>query len=187
MWIPEHHADAVRLATLDGSADVIGTDHSPHTRAEKEIGWKDMFAAPGGSPIIQHYLSLFLTEINAGGDFTLERVVELCSTNPAKLVNVYPRKGAIAVGSDADLVVVNMDKELVIRAEDSYYKCGWTNLEGRRVKGIPTMTVLRGKVIMEDGIVTGEQGYGEPITPPGPVIDTTNRTSKWVAAGGDVR
>jgi dihydroorotase len=166
MWIPEDHAAAVRQAVLDGTADVIGTDHSPHTIDEKEIGWTDMFAAPGGSPIIQHYLSLFLTEVNQGGGITLERVVELCSSAPAKLLDLYPRKGAIAVGSDADLVVIDMDREMVIRAAETYYKCGWTNLEGRAVKGVPIMTVLRGRIVAEDGVVVGQPGYGELVTPP---------------------
>ena len=177
MWIPSDHAAAVRQATIDGVADVIGTDHSPHTREEKEIGWTDMYAAPGGSPIVQHYLSLFLTEVNAGGGFTLERVVELCSSAPARLLDLYPRKGAIAVGSDADLVVVDMERENVIRAAETYYKCGWTNLEGRSVKGIPVMTVLRGRVIFEDGVVTGEEGYGELVTPPTDDLDPPIETS----------
>ncbi|NJD27385.1 MAG: amidohydrolase family protein [Chloroflexi bacterium] len=171
MWIPDHHAAAIREATLNGIADVIGTDHSPHTLAEKEQGWTDMYATPGGSPIIQHYLSLFLTEVNRGA-FTLERVVELCSTAPAKLLDLYPRKGAITPGADADLVVIDMDREMVIRAAESYYKCGWTNLEGRAVKGVPVMTVLRGRVIFEDGEVTAEPGYGQLVRPKGgPEVD----------------
>jgi dihydroorotase-like cyclic amidohydrolase len=143
----------------------MGTDHSPHTRAEKELGWTDMFAAPGGSPIIQHYLSLLLTEVNEGRGIGLERVVELCSSAPAKLLDLYPQKGAIAVGSDADLVVLDMDKEMVVRATESYYKCGWTSLEGRAVKGVPVMTILRGRLIAEDGKVTAAPGYGELVSP----------------------
>lgn len=164
MWIPDHHAAAVKEATLDGLVDVIGTDHSPHTLSEKERGWSDMFGAPGGSPIIQHYLSLFLTEVN-NGTFSMEQVVELTSSGPAKLLDLYPTKGAISPGSDADFVVIDMDRETVIRAAESYYKCGWTNLEGRKTKGLPIMTVLRGRVILEGGIVTGEPGYGEVVKP----------------------
>jgi dihydroorotase len=164
MWIPDHHAAALWDATRNGIADVIGTDHSPHTLSEKELGWTDMYATPGGSPIIQHYLSLFLTEVNAGS-LTLERVVELCSSAPARLLDLYPTKGAIAPGTDADFVILDMDREMVIKAAESYYKCGWTNLEGRHVKGVPMTTVLRGRVIFEDGIVTGEPGYGQQVTP----------------------
>jgi dihydroorotase-like cyclic amidohydrolase len=164
MWIPDHHAAAVWEATLNGVADVIGTDHSPHTQSEKERGWTDMFATPGGSPIIEHYLSLFLTEVNRGR-ISLERVVELCSVAPAKLLDLYPTKGAITPGADADFVILDMDREVVIRAADSHYKCGWTNLEGRAVKGVPKVTVLRGRVIFEDGTVTAAPGFGEPVRP----------------------
>ena len=165
MWVPDDHAEAVRRATVDGTIDVVGTDHAPHTREEKEIGWTDMFAAPGGSPMIQHYLSLLLTDLNAGR-IGLDRVVELCSTAPARLVNLYPRKGAIAAGSDADLIVVDMEREAVIRAADSYHKCGWSNLEGRAVIGLPVMTILRGRVVAENGVVLAEPGSGEPVTAP---------------------
>lgn len=159
MWVPEDHAAAVRQALLDGTADVIGTDHAPHTREEKEVGWTDMYAAPGGSPMVQHYLSLLLTDVNAG-KLALERVVELCSTNPAKLVGLYPRKGVIAPGSDADLVVVDLRRRETITAARGYSKCGWTPLEGREVQGVPVMTILRGQVIAENGEVFAEPGNG---------------------------
>ncbi|MDO8485547.1 MAG: dihydroorotase family protein [Candidatus Limnocylindrales bacterium] len=163
MWVPDDHAAALRRATEDGLIDVIATDHAPHTREEKEIGWRDMYAAPGGSPMIQHYLSLLLSEVNAGR-LGLERVIELCTSNPAKLVNLYPRKGAIAPGSDADLVVVDLSREAVISAATSYHKCGWTNLEGRAVTGLPVMTILRGQVIAEDGVVHAPPGTGQPVS-----------------------
>jgi dihydroorotase len=163
-WIPDHHAKALwETVTDDEAGIVIGTDHSPHTLEEKQIGWTDMFAAPGGSPIIQHYLSLFLTAVNEGR-ISLERVVEMTSTAPARLVDLYPRKGAIAVGSDADIVAVDLDREHTITAENSLYKCGWTPLEGRTVKGVPVLTVLRGRVIFENDQVVGEQGYGQQVT-----------------------
>ena len=124
-----------------------------------------MYAAPGGSPMIQHYLSLLLSEVNAGR-LRLERVIELCTSAPAKLVNLYPRKGAIAPGSDADLVVVDLARDAVISAATSYHKCGWTNLEGRAVTGMPIMTILRGQVIAEEGDVHARPGTGLPVTPP---------------------
>jgi dihydroorotase len=165
LWVPDEHAAALWQATIDGPVDVVGTDHAPHTRAEKEVGWQDMYAAPGGSPMIQHYLSLLLDQVNAGR-LTLERVVELCSTAPARLVGLYPRKGAIAPDSDADLVIVDLEREAVITAATSYSKCGWTNLEGRAVRGMPVITILRGRVIAEDGQVSGEPGGGRPVTRP---------------------
>ena len=164
MWVPDDHAAAVRAATVDGTIDVVGTDHAPHTRAEKEVGWTDMFATPGGSPMIEHFLSLLLTDV-AAGRITLDRVVELTSTAPARLVNLYPRKGAIAAGSDADLVIVDPDRVAVIRAADGHSKCGWSNLEGREVTGVPVATILRGTVIARDGAILVEPGFGKPVTP----------------------
>jgi dihydroorotase (multifunctional complex type) len=165
MWVPEAHAEALRRATADGTVDVIGTDHAPHTRAEKETGWQDMYATPGGSPMVEHYLALLLTEVDAGR-LTLERVVELCAAGPARLVGLYPRKGAIAPGSDADLVLVDPARRSVIRAEDSHSKCGWTNLEGREVVGLPVMTILRGQVVADEGRILVEPGFGRPVTLP---------------------
>jgi dihydroorotase len=166
-WVPDADAAATREAVLDGMVDVIGTDHAPHTHDEKEIGWTNMYACPGGSgPKVQEVLSFFLTEVNEG-KISLERVVDLLSTNPAKLVNLYPRKGVIAPGSDADLVVVDVHKRDTITAARSYSKCGWSAFEGREVQGVPTMTILRGRVIMENGEVFAEPGSGKFQTPIG--------------------
>ena len=168
IWIPDHHAAATWKEVVDGTVDVVGTDHAPHTKEEKEVGWTDMYKAPGGMPMVQNYLSLFLTEVNAGR-ISLERVVDLCATRPAQLVGLYPKKGAIAPGSDADFVVLDMDRRETITAARSYYKCGWTPLEGREVHGLPVMTILRGRIIMEDGEVTAEPGSGRhqlPLTTP---------------------
>jgi dihydroorotase len=159
MWVPDDHAAAVWQSVVDGSADVIATDHSPHTIEEKEVGWTDMYKCPGGSPTIQHYLSLLLTEC-AAGRLSLERVVDLCSTNPARLVGIYPRKGTIAVGADADFAVLDLERTAEITAKTSYYKCGWTPFEGRQVTGLPVKTIVRGKLVMDDGRILTERGSG---------------------------
>jgi dihydroorotase len=161
-WVPDHDSEAMWQALVDGTVDVIGSDHGPHTREEKELGWEDMYKAPGGAPFIQHYLTLLLTEVNKGR-LTLERVTELCSTNPARLMGIYPRKGRIARGSDADLVVVEMNHREVLRASESLYRCGWMPVEGYEITARPHMTILRGHVIMEDGVVTADAGSGKLV------------------------
>jgi dihydroorotase-like cyclic amidohydrolase len=118
-----------------------------------------MYAAPGGSPIVQHYLSLLLTQVNAGR-IGLERIVDLCATRPAQLVGLYPRKGTIQVGADADLVVVDLERRDTITAARSYSKCGWTAFEGHPVHGMPVMTILRGSVIAEENEVFAAPGSG---------------------------
>jgi dihydroorotase len=100
-----------------------------------------------------------LTEVNKSR-LTLDRVVELCCYNPAKLTGYLGIKGVIQVGADADLVVLDMDDEDVLHADQSHYRCGWMPSEDFPVKGKPTLTVLRGNVIMENGEVTAEAGSG---------------------------
>ena len=159
-WIPTPHAEATWEAVLDGTADVIGSDHTPHAREEKEGGWEDMFATPGGSPTIQHYLSLLLTEV-ARGRLTIERVVELCATAPAALIGLGGVKGEIAVGADADLVAIDLERTAAIREDEVLSKCGWTILDGREVTGVPVLTMLRGAVVARDGRVVTEEGTGQ--------------------------
>jgi dihydroorotase len=163
-WVPEEDNPAMWGAVVDGTIDVIGSDHGPHTKEEKEVGWTDMYTAPGGSPMIEQYLRLMLTEVNKGR-LTLERVVEMCSSNPAKLTGYYGRKGAIQTGADADLVILDMDHEETLHASHSHYRCGWMPSEDFETKGRPVTTILRGKVIMQDGNVTAEQGSGQLLRP----------------------
>jgi dihydroorotase len=163
-WVPEDDNPHMWKAIQDGTIDVVGSDHGPHTREEKEVGWEDMYTAPGGSPMIEQYLRLMLTEVNKG-TLTLERVVELCCSSPAKLTGFYGRKGAIMPGADADLVVLDMDHEEVLHAEHSHYRCGWMSSEDLPSKGRPATTILRGRVIMQDGNVTAEKGSGQLLRP----------------------
>ena len=153
-------------AIVDGTIDVVGSDHGAHTKKEKEVGWTDMYTAPGGSPFIEHYLRMLLTQVNQGR-LPLERVVELCCRNPAKLTGYYPRKGSISIGADADLVVLDMAHEEVLHAANSHYRCGWMSAEGLSSKGRPVMTLRRGQVIMRDGQVTAKAGSGRVLTPTG--------------------
>jgi dihydroorotase (multifunctional complex type) len=163
-WVPEEDNPSMWDAVVDGTIDVIGSDHGPHTKEEKEVGWTDMYTAPGGSPMIEQYLRLLLTEVHKGR-LTLERVVELCAHAPARLTGYYGRKGAILPGADADLVVLDMDHEEVLHASHSHYMCGWMPSEDFNTKGRPQMTILRGRVIMEDGNVTADAGSGKLLRP----------------------
>jgi dihydroorotase (multifunctional complex type) len=163
-WVPEEHAEALWAGIKDGTVDVVGTDHAPHTKEEKDIGWKDMWQSPGGEPQIQDYLRLFLTEVNRGR-ITLDQVVRITSYNPARIFGVYPRKGVIQAGSDADLVIVDLNKEETIRNDSTYTKVGWTPYDGRKVKGVPVLTMVRGKIVMENGNVLGKPGDGGFVPP----------------------
>jgi dihydroorotase len=163
-WTGPDATEPLWEAVLDGTIDVIGTDHAPHTRQEKEIGWTDMWKAHGGVPQIQETLSLFLTEVNRGR-ISLERVVEVISTGPAKVFGLYPKKGVIQVGADADLVVVDLEQKHTFSQAEVLSKCGWTAFEGREVQGVPLHTLVRGTFVMRDRQVVGEPGYGAQAKP----------------------
>ena len=158
-FVAPHHADAVYDGFRDGTVDIMATDHAPHLREEKEPGWTDGWKAHTGTPSTQFYLSLLLTDV-AAGKLTFERVADATATRPAKLFGLYPRKGAIRVGADADLVLVDAAERHTISDADVLSKCGWTPYAGREVLGVPRYTFLRGAPILDDGKVAVRPGYG---------------------------
>lgn len=158
-YVPEHHTPHLWQALNDGTIDIIGTDHAPHTREEKEIGWTDGWKAHTGTPSAQHYLSLMLTA--ASEDLIpLRRVVTSTSTQPAEIFQM-PRKGRIAPGADADLVLVNLDAQHVISDDEVLSKNGWTPYAGVEVRGVPVRTIVRGRTVYADGEVVGAPGFGQ--------------------------
>lgn len=143
----------------NGVSDIWVLEHAPHTSDEVEPGWQDMFSVPLGGTGAQEFVSVALTQVNAG-KLTLNKFVELCSENPAKLFNMYPRKGSVDVGSDADITIVDMNKSQVLRDEDMVSRVGYTSWEGFEAKGMPVYTFVRGEMIMKDGNVVGKEGFG---------------------------
>jgi dihydroorotase len=163
-YVPPAGSAAVYAGLIDGTVDMIGTDHAPHLREEKEIGWTDGWKAQTGTPSLQFYLSLLLTDVNAG-KISLERAAYITATAPAKAVDLYPSKGAINVGADADIVLVDLTRRQTISDTDVLSKCGWTPYAGREVVGVPVSTILRGSFVFEEGVVTGLPGAGRQATP----------------------
>jgi dihydroorotase len=159
-FVAPHHSDAVYEGFRDGTVDIMATDHAPHLREEKEPGWKDGWKAHTGTPSEQFYLSLLLTDVN-DGKIGLERVADATATRPAKLFGLYPRKGAIRVGADADVVLVDLAQRRTIRDEDVLSKCGWTPYAGREVRGAARYTFLRGQAIYDDGTISVREGFGK--------------------------
>lgn len=156
--------DEERMAEIwrslnDGTIDNISTDHAPHTLDEIAVADQNAWEANLGSPQLEWLYSLILTDVSEGRH-SLARAVALLCENPAKLIGVWPAKGALLPGSDADLVLVDLDEEFEVTEKDIYTKVGWTAYEGRRLKGKITLTMLRGQVIATEGKVIGEPGYG---------------------------
>lgn len=153
-------------ALIDGTIDVIGSDHAPHLPAEVARGDENAFDSVGeGMAILEYMLSLYLTEISGHGPLHLHRLIELLSTNAAKAIGVYPRKGTILPGSDADLTLIDLKAERTISAERLYTKCAYTPYEGRKVIGAPVVTIVRGQVVMKHGEVVDTPGCGQFIAP----------------------
>jgi dihydroorotase len=162
-YVPEKNTDPLWAALADGTIDLISTDHAPHTREEKEPGWTDGWKAHTGTPSTQFYVPLVL-DAARNGRVTLERAVELVSTAPARTFGLE-RKGRLEVGCDADVAVVDLDAELEIRDEIVLSKIGWTPYAGRRVHGVIDTTVVRGRIVYENGSVVGERGWGRQAKP----------------------
>lgn len=161
-WTPirtEKDSEALWSALNDGTVNVIASDHATHTREEKEKGLENIWKSPPGLPAIESMLPLLLTAVNSG-KLGLERLFECASTNPAKVMGLYPRKGTLKVGSDADMVVIDMKRESTIRGIDAKAKTHWTPYEGWKTMGAVYATYVRGLETYIDGEIVGEPGQG---------------------------
>jgi dihydroorotase-like cyclic amidohydrolase len=132
----------------------MSTDHAPSTLEQKRAGdiWNVHFGLPG----LDSTMALLL-DAAARGHLTYEDVARVYSEVPAKTYGLWPRKGRLAVGADADLVMVDPGAERVLRNEDVLSKAGWTPFDGRRVKGRPVRTYLRGTLVAENRKPFGER------------------------------
>ena len=155
-------------AVNDGTIDFIGTDHAPHGRKDYDalLGEKDENYTPPslGYALLEWYGHMLLNKVNTGR-LTLEKLVEITSVNGAKIFGFYPRKGSNLPGTDADFTICDLNKEWTVSSERVYTKSGLSGYHGRRLKGQVTCTVVRGRVVMEQGVVVGEPGWGRFITP----------------------
>src|SRR6201997_273429 len=141
---------------------VVSTDHCPFCfKEQKELGKDDFTKIPNGGPGVEHRMSLIFSAGVAKGRFSVNRFVELVSPTPAKLFGLYPRKGTIAIGSDADLVIFDPNAEHVISAKTHHMRVDYSMFEGIRVKGVAKVVLSRGRVLIENGKFTGRPGAGE--------------------------
>lgn len=125
------------------------------------MGIGDFTKIPNGGPGVEHRMSLIYSGGVAGGRFNVNRFVELVSTTPAKLFGLYPRKGTIAVGSDADLVIFDPNRKHTISAKSHHMRVDYSMFEGIEVTGMPDVVLSRGRVIVENEKFLGRPGAGE--------------------------
>ena len=140
---------------------VVSTDHCPFCMKEKKLGLDDFTKIPNGGPGVEHRMSLIYNGGVVGGKIGLNRFVELTSTSAAKLFGLFPRKGTIAVGSDADIVIFDPDEEMTITAAAHHMNVDYSAYEGMNVKGVTKTVLSRGRVVIDDGKYVGKPGDGQ--------------------------
>jgi dihydroorotase len=151
------HRDALWAAVREGLIDVVGSDHAPHTRAEKDKTYPD---TPSGMPGVQTLATILLDHVNTGR-LTLERFVDLTSAGAARIFGIAG-KGRIAKGFDADFTIVDLKKKRKIDNSWIASRCGWTPFDGMTTTGWPVATIIRGMSVMRDHALTLE-AQGTPI------------------------
>jgi dihydropyrimidinase len=155
------HQDKLWKGLAQDQLQVVSTDHCPFCfKEQKELGKDDFTKIPNGGPGIEHRLSLIFTGGVQGGRFSANRFVQLVSTAPAKLFGLYPRKGTIAVGSDADLVIFDPNREETISAATHHMRVDYSMFEGIRVKGMPRQVLVGGRMVIDQGRLLGRAGQG---------------------------
>jgi dihydropyrimidinase len=152
--------DAVRTDVLSA----VSTDHCAFNwDGQKSLGKDDFSKIPNGGPGLENRLQMIHHFGVRGGRISLNRMVELLATNPAKLFGLYPRKGTIAVGSDADLVIFDPEQRVTITAEGQHSRIDYNLYEGTEVVGTPETVLLRGNVLVEDGELVASRGIGRYV------------------------
>lgn len=148
----------------EGYIQTIATDHCPFSfLKDKQLGKDDFTKCPNGAPGVEERIPLIFSEGVIKGKISINKFVEVCSTNPAKIFGLYPKKGTIQVGSDGDLVIIDPDKEEVLNINKLHSNVDYTAYEGVKVKGYPVMTISNGKVIFDRGSFLGKKGRGRFI------------------------
>jgi len=161
-----------------GSLSVVATDHCAFTTEQKRYGVCDFSKIPNGTGGLEDRLPMLWTHGVRTGRLTPNEFVAVTAANPAKIFGLYPRKGAIAVGADADIVVWDPEREKVISASGQQSNIDYNVFEGQKVKGLPRFTLTRGRVAVTEGALEPKEGHGEFVArePNGPV----NRAlSQW--------
>ena len=161
--------DALWRGLEQGHTSIVASDHSPHPQELKQVGWDNIFVTPEGasvpfgSPGLETIVSLMYSEGVVKRGFPIWWLARVMSENPARIFGLFPRKGIIQVGSDADLLILDPQGDRIITARDHHSNAGYTLFEGWEVKGRPWMTLLRGNVLLDQGELRQAPGVGQFI------------------------
>src|SRR5271157_2231861 len=159
----KHNQAVLWNALALGSIDTVGTDHCPFDTGQKLLGKDSFVSIPNGIPGIEDRVNLLYTQGVKRGRLELDRFVDSASTRAAKLFGLFPRKGTIAVGSDADLVVYDTAYRGAASAKSQHTNNDYNGFEGMEIEGRPSVVTLRGKVQVRDGKFVGERGRGRML------------------------
>jgi dihydropyrimidinase len=151
--------DALWEGIIRGDISTVATDHCPFKSYEKDWGKDDFTKTPNGCMGTETMYSYMLSAANKGR-ITFQRAVELCAANPARIFGIAPQKGAVTVGSDADLVLYDPNADYVVRQENMHSNTDYTIWEGCQIKGTVVMTISRGEIVFDHGKFTGAPGRG---------------------------
>ena len=148
----------------DGYIQTIATDHCPFSfNKEKQMGKDDFTKCPNGVPGVEERIPLIFSEGVMKKKISINKFVEVCCTNPAKVFGLYPKKGSIQIGADGDIVIIDPDKEVVLTRKNLHSNVDYTAYEGIKVQGYPIMTISCGKIIVKEGEFLGYKGSGNFI------------------------
>jgi dihydropyrimidinase len=174
------HQDSLWAGLQSGSLSVVATDHCAFTTEQKRYGLGDFTKIPNGTGGLEDRMPMLWTNGVATGRLTMNEFVAVTSTNIAKILNCYPKKGAILVGADADIVVWDPEKEKTITAASQQSAIDYNVFEGHKVKGLPRFTLSRGYVAIHDGEVRTREGHGEFVARE-PNATVNKALSQWKA------
>lgn len=165
------HQVALQNALRAGILDLVATDHCSFTIKQKRMGKDDFTKIPNGIPTVEDRLNVLWDEMVRTGKITPQRFVEVTSTNAAKIFNIYPQKGSISAGADADIILLDPKAKKVISDRTDFMATDYNAYEGKEIEGHVVMTISRGKVVYENGKLNVEKGAGRFIpTPPGGIM-----------------
>jgi dihydroorotase len=156
----EADASALLAALADGRINTLASDHAPHLAADKVRA--SIWDVPSGFAGVETLLPLMLTAVH-DGRLSLERLVHATSEAPAKTWGLWPRKGQVAVGADADLTLVDLERAGEIHAADLHGMNNISPFEGRATLGAVVTTLVRGRIVVRNGQLVGEPGWGQPV------------------------
>ncbi len=153
--------EALWAGLNQGLVNIVGTDHCPFKWEQKQMGKDDFSKIPNGHPGIEHRMELLWSEGVMNGMISPQKYVEVTSTNPAKIFGMYPKKGCLAPGSDADIVILDPTRIHTLSAKRHHMNVDYSAYEGWKVTGKCETVIMRGKVAIEQGEVKIDKGYGE--------------------------